>query len=59
MLQSSIFKSYDIRGIYPDQLNENTAYQIGRGFVKYASAKKVVVGYDARLSSLELLKSLS
>ncbi len=70
MLDSSIFKSYDVRGIYPEQLNENTAYQIGKAFVKYISgqpsheasagkAKKVVVGYDVRLSSPELFLALS
>lgn len=59
MLKSSIFKSYDTRGIYPDQLNENTAYQIGMGFVKHTSAKKVVVGQDARISSPAIFKALS
>jgi len=29
-IDSSIFKAYDIRGIYPDQFNEKTAYNIGR-----------------------------
>ncbi len=58
MLKSSIFKSYDIRGIYPDQLNEATAFEVGKGFVKHAGAKSVVVGHDARLSSLELFRSL-
>src|SRR3989338_11269389 len=58
-INQSIFKSYDIRGIYPGELNEQTVYQIGKGFVKYTGAnssaslraRKVVVGYDARLSS--------
>ena len=58
MIQSSIFKSYDIRGIYPDQLNENTAHQIGKGFVEYTGAKKIAVGYDARISSPALFKAL-
>lgn len=59
MIKSSIFKSYDIRGIYPNQLNENTAYQIGRGFVKHAGAKKIFVGHDARFSSLELFRAFA
>jgi len=58
MIQSSIFKSYDIRGIYPDQLNENTAFEIGRGFVRHTGAKKIAVGYDARISSPALFKAL-
>lgn len=59
MIESSIFKSYDIRGIYPDQLNEHTAFEVGRGFVLHTKAKKIVVGHDARLSSLELFRSLT
>jgi len=59
MINQYIFKSYDIRGIYPEQLNESTAFEVGRGFVKHTNAKKVVVGYDARLSSPELFRSLS
>ncbi|MEK7664139.1 MAG: phosphomannomutase/phosphoglucomutase [Patescibacteria group bacterium] len=57
-INKTIFKSYDIRGIYPDQLNENTVFEIGRGFVKHTGAKKIVVGHDARLSSPELFRSL-
>lgn len=59
MIQSSIFKSYDIRGIYPSQINESAAYQIGRGFVKHTGAKKIFVGHDARLSSLELFRAFA
>src|SRR3989344_589098 len=58
MIQSSIFKSYDIRGIYPDQFNEATAFEIGRGFVKHAQVKNVLVGHDGRLSSPELFRAL-
>ncbi len=59
MINKSIFKSYDIRGIYPTELNEDVAYKIGRAFVKYTGSKNVVVGYDARLSCLSLLKALA
>ncbi len=58
MIDSTIFKSYDIRGVYPDQLNEDSAYKIGRGFVRHTGAKKVAVGYDARISSPVLFDSL-
>jgi len=54
----SIFKSYDIRGVYPEELNEEAAYEIGRGFVVFSGAKKVVVGRDMRLSSPALFSSL-
>jgi len=59
MIDSSIFKSYDVRGTYPDQLNEDAAYHIGRAFVTHTKAKKIVIGYDARLSSPALFKSLA
>ena len=59
MINKAIFKSYDIRGVYPNELDKKTAYAIGRGFVKYTGAKKVVVGQDARLSSPVLFKALA
>ncbi|MDO8623404.1 MAG: phosphomannomutase/phosphoglucomutase [archaeon] len=59
MTDSTIFKSYDIRGIYPNELNEETAYEIGRSFVKYTKAKSVAIGQDARISSPALFKALS
>ncbi|OGZ65547.1 MAG: hypothetical protein A3C50_02735 [Candidatus Staskawiczbacteria bacterium RIFCSPHIGHO2_02_FULL_43_16] len=59
MINPSIFKSYDVRGIYPADLNEEAAYQIGRAFVAHTGAKNVVVGYDARLSSPALFKALA
>ena len=37
---SGIFKAYDIRGIYPEQLNETIAEKIGRAFVTFTGAKK-------------------
>lgn len=60
----SIFKAYDIRGVYPLDLNEETAYKIGRAYseiLKRENAGKkleVVVGSDMRLSSPELKKEL-
>ena len=58
-INPSIFKAYDIRGIYPDELNEEIARKIGQTFVEYTGAKKVVVGRDTRLSSPQLFKALS
>jgi phosphomannomutase len=46
----SIFKAYDIRGIYPAELNEATAYLLGRAFVALLGSSRVVVGRDMRLS---------
>ena len=54
----SIFKAYDIRGIYPSELNEEVAYLIGRAFVRRSGAKIVTVGSDMRLSGPALKKEL-
>ncbi|MFH1298437.1 MAG: hypothetical protein ABII07_01295, partial [Patescibacteria group bacterium] len=57
MLNPSIFRTYDIRGIYPEELNEETAYKIGRAFAVYLleteveKPEKVVIGHDNRISS--------
>jgi len=46
-----IFKAYDIRGIYPTEITEGAAEQIGRAFVSYLGARRIAVGRDMRLSS--------
>ena len=62
-LNSSIFRAYDIRGIYPEEINEATAYQIGRAFAIYLKRNEsekidqIIVGKDARLSSPILARS--
>ena len=52
MIDESIFKAYDIRGIYPDTLDEDVVQKIGRAYVNYLnlSGSRVVVGRDMRLS---------
>lgn len=57
MLEKS-FGTYDIRGRYPDVVNEDMAYDIGRRFAKGFSARSVVVGRDIRLSGPALQKAL-
>ncbi|HMQ54109.1 MAG TPA: phosphomannomutase/phosphoglucomutase [Anaerolineae bacterium] len=47
----TIFKAYDIRGIYPDDLNEDVGYAIGRAFASFLGVEQVIVGRDMRLSS--------
>ena len=55
-MDESIFKAYDIRGVYPDSLNEDVARQIGRAYVNYLelSGSRVIVGRDMRLSGKAL-----
>ena len=55
----SIFKAYDIRGIYPDQLNEPIAYAIGRAFASFLKVDKVIVGRDMRLSGPQLFEAVT
>jgi phosphomannomutase len=46
-----IFKAYDIRGVYPKEIDRDTAYYLGRAVVVYTGAKRVAVGKDVRISS--------
>ncbi len=50
-INSSIFKAYDVRGLYPGEVNEEAARLIGRGFVSYLKAGRIAVSRDMRLSS--------
>jgi len=50
-IDESIFKAYDVRGLYPGEINEVVARQIGRGFVAYLGAKEICVSRDMRVSS--------
>ena len=51
MLDPKVFKAYDIRGIYPSELDEEGAYGIGRAYVEEFAAKRIAIGRDMRLSS--------
>jgi phosphomannomutase len=50
VLAPNVFKAYDIRGIYPDELDEEGAYAIGRAYVEQFEPRKIAVGRDMRLS---------
>lgn len=54
MSLDAIFKAYDIRGIYPDEIDEALARQIGNAFVRFTGAARVLVGHDMRPSSVPL-----
>ena len=56
---SGIFKAYDIRGIYPEQIDADLAEKIGRAFVVFTNAKKIVVGRDMRPHSQPLFEGLT
>ncbi len=57
-LKSTAFKAYDIRGKFPEEVNEELAYRLGRVFPALFNAKKVVVGHDIRLSGPAIQKAL-
>jgi phosphomannomutase len=50
-INPNMFKAYDVRGLYPSEVNEDAARLIGRGFVAYLQATRIAVGRDMRLSS--------
>jgi phosphomannomutase len=50
-INPKIFGAYDVRGIYPETLDEDVAYRIGRAFVQYLGVPAVAVGRDMRVSS--------
>lgn len=54
----SIYKAYDIRGTYPDQIDKGTAYRIGAAMVKFLAAKRLVVGRDMRTMAPEIQDAL-
>ncbi len=58
-INPGIFKSYDIRGIYPAELNEETAYAVGRCFASLLGAKRIAVGRDMRASGVALFEAFA
>ena len=58
-IDSSIFKAYDIRGVYPTQVNEDLYYKIGQAYAKFIGPKTVVVGRDVRVSGPALFTALT
>jgi phosphomannomutase len=54
VLDPKVFKAYDIRGIYPDELDEEGAYAVGRAYVQQFEPRRIAVGRDMRLSSPQM-----
>ncbi len=46
-----VFKAYDVRGLYPEEVDEDGAERIGAAFIALTGAKRIAVGHDVRLSS--------
>ena len=58
MLDPKVFKAYDVRGIYPDELDEAGAEAIGRAYVEQFEPRRMAVGRDMRLSSPAMQEAL-
>lgn len=56
---ATIFKAYDIRGVYPDELDESKARSIGGAFAAFTGAPRIGVGRDMRVSSPALAASFA
>lgn len=56
-MQPQIFKAYDIRGLYPQEINELDVYKIAQAFCQFVKPSEVVIGSDIRLSSPSLKKT--
>lgn len=58
-LDPAVFKAYDVRGLYPGQIDEEGAERVGRAFVAATGARRVAVGRDVRLSSPSMAAAFS
>jgi phosphomannomutase len=58
VLDPKVFKAYDVRGIYPDELDEAGALAIGRAYVEEFEPSRIAVGRDVRLSSPAMAEAL-
>ena len=55
----AIFKAYDVRGTYPDQLNEDVARAVGTAFATFAAAPRIAVARDMRPSGVTLVAAFA
>lgn len=56
-INPKIFKAYDIRGVYPSQINEEAIYDIAQAYVKFFKPKNLVLGRDVRIHGKSLFES--
>ncbi|MEX0755795.1 MAG: phosphomannomutase/phosphoglucomutase [Actinomycetota bacterium] len=56
---TSIFKAYDVRGVVPDELDEDVARRIGAAFAAWSEAPRIAIGRDCRISSASLGAALA
>ena len=54
-----IFKSYDIRGVYGESIDQGIAYKIGKAFAEFVLDETIIVGHDGRVSNIEMLDAFT
>jgi phosphomannomutase len=59
MLKPEVFKAYDVRGIYPAEIDEEGAYAIGRAYVEEFQPKRIAIGRDMRISGPQMVAALT
>jgi phosphomannomutase len=59
VLDPKVFKAYDVRGIYPTDLDEDGAYAIGRAYVEQFEPTRIAVGRDMRVSAPAMAAAFS
>jgi phosphomannomutase len=57
-LDPKVFKAYDVRGVYPTELDEDGAYRIGRAYVEHFEPERIAVGRDMRVSSPSMAEAV-
>jgi len=58
VLDPKVFKAYDVRGIYPSELDEDGAYAIGKAFVDVFETTRIAVGHDMRVTSPSMAEAV-
>ena len=59
MLDPSVFKAYDVRGVYGRELDEEGAYAVGRAYVDHFEPRRMAVGRDMRVSSPSMAEAVA
>ncbi len=59
MLEPNVFKAYDVRGIYPTEIDEEGAYAIGRAYVEEFKPKRIAIGRDMRMSGPQMVAAVT
>ena len=54
-----IFKSYDIRGVFGDSIDQDIVYKIGKAFAEFITGDTIIVGHDGRISNIEMLDAFT